>query len=218
MAFIEGKFVPDFSEENKLQKDGFLYIAGLDEVGRGSLAGPVVTGLVVFPAGADYEWLASVRDSKELTSKKREELAPLIKSTALVAEIGMSTAEEIDDLGIVTATRLAMQRSLDAALLMPQFLLIDAIKLPSSNIPQKSIVKGDSKCLSIAASSILAKVTRDSLMSGLSLEYPGYGFEKHKGYGTSKHLEAINRLGPCRLHRLTFAPMNTMKTNETEPD
>ena len=111
-----------------------------------------------------------------------------------------------------------MQRSLDAALLMPQFLLIDAIKLPSSNIPQKSIVKGDSKCLSIAASSILAKVTRDSLMSGVSLEYPGYGFEKHKGYGTSKHLEAINRLGPCRLHRLTFAPINTMETNETEPD
>ena len=122
-------------------------------------------------------------------------------------EFGVSN-EEIDQLGIVPATRLAMQRSLDAALLMPQFLLIDAIKLPSSNIPQKSIVKGDSKCLSIAASSILAKVTRDSLMSGLSEKYPGYGFEKHKGYGTSKHLEEIERLGPCKLHRLTFAPMN----------
>lgn len=208
MAIINGKFVPDFSEEKELQKDGFLYVAGLDEVGRGSLAGPVVTGLVVFPAGADYEWLASVRDSKELTIKQREELAPLIKSTALVAETGLSSAEEIDQLGIVSATRLAMQRSLDAALLMPQFLLIDAIKLPSSNIPQKSIVKGDSKCLSIAASSILAKVTRDSLMSDLSEIHPGYGFEKHKGYGTSKHLEEIERLGPCKLHRLTFAPMN----------
>jgi ribonuclease HII len=208
MAIINGKFVPDFSEEKELQKDGLQYVAGLDEVGRGSLAGPVVTGLVVFPAGADYEWLASVRDSKELTIKQREELAPLIKSTALVAETGLSSAEEIDQLGIVPATRLAMQRSLDAALLMPQFLLIDAIKLPSSNIPQKSIVKGDSKCLSIAASSILAKVTRDSLMSGLSEKYPGYGFEKHKGYGTSKHLEEIERLGPCKLHRLTFAPMN----------
>ena len=208
MAAINGKFVPDFSEEKELQKDGLLYVAGLDEVGRGSLAGPVVTGLVVFPAGADYEWLASVKDSKELTIKQREELAPLIKSTALVAETGLSSAEEIDQLGIVRATRLAMQRSLDAALLTPQFLLIDAIKLPSSNIPQKSIVKGDSKCLSIAASSILAKVTRDSLMSGLSEKYPGYGFEKHKGYGTSKHLEEIERLGPCKLHRLTFAPMN----------
>ena len=208
MAIINGKFVPDFSEEKELQKDGLLYVAGLDEVGRGSLAGPVVTGLVVFPAGADYEWLASVKDSKELTIKQREELAPLIKSTALVAETGLSSAEEIDQLGIVRATRLAMQRSLDAALLTPQFLLIDAIKLPSSNIPQKSIVKGDSKCLSIAASSILAKVTRDSLMSGLSEKYPGYGFEKHKGYGTSKHLEEIERLGPCKLHRLTFAPMN----------
>ena len=212
MAFTDGKFVPDFSEEKEMQKDGLLYVAGLDEVGRGSLAGPVVTGLVVFPAGVDYEWLASVRDSKELTVKQREDLAPLIKSTALVAEIGLSSAEEIDQLGIVPATRLAMQRSLDSALLIPEFLLIDALELPTSNIPQKSIIKGDSKCLSIASASILAKVERDSLMSELSEEYPGYGFEKHKGYGTSKHLEEIDRRGPCKLHRLTFAPMNKIDT------
>ena len=212
MALTDGKFVPDFSEEKEMQKDGLLYVAGLDEVGRGSLAGPVVTGLVVFPAGVDYEWLASVRDSKELTVKQREDLAPLIKSTALVAEIGLSSAEEIDQLGIVPATRLAMQRSLDSALLIPEYLLIDALELPTSNIPQKSIIKGDSKCLSIASASILAKVERDSLMSELSEEYPGYGFEKHKGYGTSKHREEIDRRGPCKLHRLTFAPMNKIDT------
>jgi ribonuclease HII len=194
-------------EETALLGLGYTYVAGIDEVGRGPLAGPVMAGVVVFPPGLRGRWLRSVRDSKVLTAKQREDILPRIRDTAIVAEVGSSSAAEVDEIGIVPATRLAIERALDSIPLLPQYLLLDALDLPAVKIPQKSIIDGDAKCVSIAAASIVAKVERDRLMAEADEQYPGYAFASNKGYGTAQHLRELRERGPCEIHRFTFAPV-----------
>ena len=202
--------VANDSEESALIALGYSYVAGIDEVGRGPLAGPVVVGLVVFPPGIKGRWLRSVRDSKLLSRKEREDVLPRIRAASLTAVTGMSSAREIDDLGIVPATRLAIERALGSMPLLPQYLLVDALDLPNIDIPQKSIVHGDARCLSIAAASIVAKIERDRLMTEADARYPGYSFAANKGYGTAEHLRALESRGPCEIHRFSFAPVRQM--------
>jgi ribonuclease HII len=194
-------------EETALLGLGYSYVAGIDEVGRGPLAGPVMAGVVVFPPGLRGRWLRSVRDSKVLTAKQREDILPRIRDTAIVAEVGSSSAAEVDEIGIVPATRLAIERALNSIPLLPQYLLLDALDLPAVKIPQKSIIDGDAKCVSIAAASIVAKVERDRLMAEADEQYPGYAFASNKGYGTAQHLRELRERGPCEIHRFTFAPV-----------
>ena len=198
---------PTYKEEASLFEQGYSLIAGLDEVGRGPLAGPVTAGVAVLPLNLKGEWVGLIRDSKQMTSTQRERALPFIQDAALALAVGMSTSQEVDDLGIVEATRLAMARALDSLPLLPQFLLLDAFPLPGVAIPQKAIIRGDALCLSIAAASIVAKVTRDRLMVEQDVMFPGYGFARHKGYGTKEHIRSIMRLGPCTIHRRSFAPI-----------
>ncbi len=198
---------PNLSYEHRLWKNGLTYIAGMDEAGRGALAGPVAVGAVILPNKPHLlPILGGVRDSKQLTPLKRDQLAPRIKELALTWGIGFASSDEIDSLGIVPATRLAALRALESLSLFPSYLLTDfRLELPELDIPQTSIVKGDAKCLSIAAASILAKTTRDALMRELDLQYPSYGLGKHKGYGTLLHRRALKRLGYSEIHRKTFS-------------
>jgi len=195
-----------------LYVQGYRLIAGLDEAGRGSWAGPVVAGAVILPLGLPSlrERLRGVRDSKMLTPRQRDRLYDVIQDSALGIGVGIVPAKAIDTLGIVQATKLAMEEAIRDLALVPHFLLIDGLDLPSVPIPQKKIPKGDSLCLSIAAASIVAKVSRDRMMIALDDHYPGYGFARHKGYGTPQHRQALERLGICSLHRLSFAPMKHM--------
>ena len=202
--------VADDSEESALISLGYSYVAGIDEVGRGPLAGPVVAGLVVFPPGIKGRWLRSIRDSKLMSKKEREDILPRIRDASLTAETGMSSASEIDDLGIVPATRLAMARALGSMPLLPQYLLVDSLDLPDIDIPQKAIIHGDVRCLSIAAASIVAKVERDRMMTEADERYPGYAFAANKGYATAEHLRALASRGPCEIHRFSFAPISQM--------
>lgn len=198
---------PTYKEEASLFEQGYSLIAGLDEVGRGPLAGPVAAGVAVLPSNLKGQWVGLIRDSKQMTPTQRERVLPFIQDAALALGVGMSTSQEIDDLGIVEATRLAMTRALDSLSLLPQFLLLDAFPLPGVSIPQKAIIHGDALCLSIAAASIVAKVTRDRLMVEQDVMFPGYGFARHKGYGTKEHIRSLMRLGPCAIHRRSFAPV-----------
>ena len=186
---------------------GYSLVAGLDEVGRGPLAGPVVAGAVVLPRNPSHAWIGDIRDSKAMTRHQREEIAPRLEKEALAAQTGAASAAEIDRVGIVEATRLAMKRALYSLPLLPQYLLLDAFPLPNVDLPQKAIVKGDARCLSIAAASIVAKVARDRMMDEADEIYPGYGFARNKGYATREHLRVITERGPCPIHRLTFSPM-----------
>lgn len=198
---------PTLTEENELWQQGYRFIAGLDEVGRGALAGPVGAGAVIFPTGIDISLLDGVRDSKELTPAQRESLSPRIKKVALAFGVGMVSCELVDEIGIVEATRRAMAQAIKKLGLRPHYLLVDFIKLPRIDLPQKAIIDGDKLSLSIACASIIAKVTRDHLMIKVEKKYPGYGFARHKGYGTPEHLDCLERLGPCPIHRRTFAPI-----------
>jgi ribonuclease HII len=183
------------------------YIAGMDEAGRGALAGPVCVGAVILPNNDPQltQTLSGVRDSKELTPRKRGQLVPQIKEAVHSWGIGFASAEEIDMLGIVPATRLAANRALEMLHCFPDFLLTDfRLELPELDIPQAALVKGDQRSLSIAAASILAKTARDNLMCWLDLDHPEYGFSKHKGYGTLFHREKIKTLGHSPIHRKTF--------------
>ncbi|MYB50012.1 MAG: ribonuclease HII [Dehalococcoidia bacterium] len=196
-----------YDEEEALLNRGFSYVAGIDEVGRGPLAGPVVAGVVILPPRPQGAWLDGIRDSKAITAAQRERSYDAITENAWASATGEASALEIDEIGIVPATALAMRRALDSLALMPQFLLIDAFPLPDVDIPQKAIVKGDALCLSIAAASIIAKVTRDRIMAEIGREYPEYGFAGHKGYGSAEHISKIETLGPCPIHRYSFAPI-----------
>lgn len=203
---------PHLREERALWRAGYQNVAGLDEAGRGSWAGPVVAAAVVLPnenRGLSRQ-LSGVRDSKQLTPRAREFLYGKIHSVALAVGVGMVPQQGIDALGIVAATRLAMTRALDALGLLPQFLLIDALPLDYASLPHKSLVRGDNRCLSIASASIVAKVERDQLMRAMDEKYPGYGFARHKGYGTPQHRRALYRLGVTDIHRLSFRPMREM--------
>lgn len=191
--------------EEALHEEGYELVAGVDEVGRGPLAGPVVTAAVVLPPDFD---VLGVDDSKKLSEKRREELFEVIKEKAVAYGIGMADESVIDDINILQATKQAMISAIEELSgklgKKPDYVLFDAMEIPQVEIPQESIIKGDSKCIAIAAASILAKVTRDRMMVEYAKEYPGYAFEKNKGYGTKAHYEGIHEHGICPIHRKTF--------------
>lgn len=192
------------------QKHTLQYIAGLDEAGRGALAGPVVAAAVILPhTNPDIvSQLESVNDSKQLSAKKREALFSLITDNVLAYGVGIVPAATIDEIGIIPATKQAMKTAVSQLTPAPQFLLVDGrLRLKNIPLPQQAIVRGDSKSLSIAAASILAKVTRDRLMVAFDPQYPVYEFGRHKGYGTEIHRSAIAKHGPCPIHRHSFAPI-----------
>jgi ribonuclease HII len=199
--------VPTFAEEERLIAQGYRLIAGVDEVGRGPLAGPVVAAAVILPPEERPSWLSRVRDSKQLTPLQRESIFDRIRESRIAFGVGVVSHEVIDERGIAPATRLAMRHAIEKLSTRPDYLLIDYLRLPGIHIPQKGVVDGDSICVSIAAASIVAKVTRDRLMVELDGQFPGYGLAQHKGYGTPEHLEALQRLGPCPIHRKTFEPV-----------
>ena len=197
---------PDLSFEKKLWTV-CNHIAGLDEAGRGALAGPVCVGAVILPHDDPHlaRTLAGARDSKQMTPRQRGELAPRIKNLAREWGIGFASAEEIDSMGIVPATRLAACRALESFCIFPDYLLTDfRLELPELDISQSALVKGDQRSLSIAAASILAKTARDELMIELDAQFPAYGFSRHKGYGTPAHRRKVRTLGHSPVHRKTF--------------
>jgi ribonuclease HII len=198
---------PSLAEENGLSDKGFRLIAGVDEAGRGALAGPVVAAAVILPPSPDFNWLESVRDSKELPAAKRESLFDLIKQDAVAFSVGIIASQTIDVIGIVNATRLAMCHAVEQLATPPDYLLIDFLRLPQLRISQKPIVRGDKLCISIACASIMAKVTRDRIMVELDQLHPGYGLAEHKGYGTRKHVSCLRQNGPSPIHRHSFAPV-----------
>jgi ribonuclease HII len=201
---------PTFAEETALRSRGFSLVAGIDEVGRGALMGPVMAAAVILPEKPKGRWKSRVRDSKQLTAKTREFLFDFIIEAAVTYGIGSSSNDEIDTVGIAKATRLAMVRAVNQLDPQPQFLLIDYVRLKESYYPQKGIVDGDSLCFSIACASIIAKVTRDRIVIEMDKEYPGYGFASHKGYCTEEHLACLQIKGPCPLHRRSFSPVSEM--------
>ncbi len=198
---------PSFAEETILQAQGYQLIAGIDEVGRGALAGPVVAAAVILPCYIDTPWLSQVRDSKQLSPAQRRLLSNHIRETAVAFGIGMVSHEVIDAQGIVKATQLAMKLAIEQLSPPPETLLIDYMLLPEVSLPQKGIKDGDSLCFSIACASIIAKVARDQMMIELDRTYPGYGLAHHKGYGTKEHLACLRRLGPSPIHRQSFKPV-----------
>lgn len=207
MRLINNLQTPSFAEEKILEAQGYQHIAGIDEAGRGALAGPVVAAAVILPCRIDAPWLIQVKDSKQLSPVVREHLFHNIHEIAVSVGIGMATNEVIDSQGIVEATRLAMKLAVDQLSPPPQSLLIDYMLLPDVPLPQKGITNGDSLCFSIACASIMAKVSRDQLMIELDRIYPGYGLAQHKGYGTKKHFTCLYQLGPSPIHRQSFKPV-----------
>ena len=192
--------------ENELYNNGINFIAGIDEVGRGPLVGPVITAAVILPKDFYDE---RINDSKKLTEKKRELLYDVIMENALSVGIGISSPEVIDEINILNATKKAMIEAINNLSIKPEHLLIDAVKL-DIDIPQTSIIKGDAKSQSIASASIIAKVTRDRMMVELDKKYPMYDFKHNKGYGTKKHIEALYKYGPLKEHRKSFAPVSEL--------
>lgn len=187
--------------EDSCYADGVNVICGVDEAGRGPLAGPVCASAVILPAHLDIPGLT---DSKKLTDKKRRELFPVIQEQAIAWGIGMASCEEIDEINILQATFLAMQRALEQLSVRPDLVLIDGNRAKDFGLPVKTVIKGDSLSMNIAAASILAKVTRDDWMIRMAQNYPQYAFDIHKGYGTKAHYAALTELGPCPIHRKTF--------------
>jgi ribonuclease HII len=197
---------PTLSAETVLWELGFCFPAGVDEAGRGAWAGPV--SAVILPAGPRIqESLSGVRDSKQMTARERGIWAEIIMEKALAWSVATASSHEIDNLGILPATRLAMSRAISNLTPAPEHLLIDAVRLPEISIPQTSLIKGDSLVLSIAAASVLAKTFRDSLMGDLDQDFPAYGFARHKGYGTRVHQQALTEYGTCPEHRFSYAPV-----------
>jgi ribonuclease HII len=200
--------MPSFRFEKGLNSKGYANIAGVDEVGRGCLFGPVMAAAVVFPShlyrDVSVEWVKDLDDSKKISPSKREFLAQKILVYALSVGIGMATSREIDSLNIRNASFLAMRRAIGNLTVEADFLLIDGFRLDDAGRPQMGIPKGDAQSFTIAAASIVAKVLRDGMMCGLDRLYEGYGIAEHKGYGTKRHFHALRRLGPTSLHRLSF--------------
>ena len=200
---------PDLCEEFALHATGYARVAGLDEAGRGAWAGPVCAAAVILPLDRTdlLDLLAGVRDSKQLSPARREALLPRILKVAEAVGVGWATPSEVDEVGIVPATRRAMARAVGRLDGQVDALLVDYVHLPEINLPQRALPKADVHCLSVAAASIVAKVTRDRLMVALDEDLPGYGFARHKGYGTRQHREALARLGPSPIHRMSWRPM-----------
>jgi ribonuclease HII len=203
------KPIPDLTYEIALAHNGCKRIAGLDEAGRGAWAGPVVAAAVVLPLENTElpRLLEGVRDSKQMTSAQREQWATRIYEVAVVVGLGESSPQEVDELGLIPATRNAMARALSTLGKPADYLLIDHLHLPEIPLPQMVLTRGDARALSIAAASVIAKVTRDQTMHDLDDVHPGYGFARHKGYGTAVHQAALQRLGPCDIHRRSYAPV-----------
>lgn len=197
-----------YQYDESLREKGFLRIAGIDEAGRGPLAGPVVAAAVVLKEGARIKGL---RDSKKVPEKERENLFPEIQSFALDIGVGIVGPEDIDRLNILRATRLAMQHAVENLSAQPDILIIDALSLPAIPIKQLSPIKAESLSASVAAASIIAKVTRDRIMLDYHRRYPIYDFEKHKGYSTKEHLEMLQLYGPCPIHRKSFFRVMTLE-------
>ncbi len=195
--------------ESNAAAKGFINICGVDEAGRGPLAGPVCAAAVILHPGQIIE---GVNDSKKLSEKKREMLFDVIKNEVLDYSIAFSTVEEIEDMNILNATMLAMKRAVEGLNVKADYALIDGNRLPPLNIECEYVIKGDAKSMSIAAASILAKVSRDRLCYEYAKKYPQYGFDKHKGYGTKLHAERIREYGPCEIHRMSF--LNKILSND----
>lgn len=187
--------------ENRFFEKGIVTICGVDEAGRGPLAGPVCAAAVILPRGLEIPGLT---DSKKLSDKRRRELYPVIMEQAVAYGIGLASHEEIDEINILQATFLAMERAMAQLNVRPDLALIDGNRQKDFGLPVETVVKGDSLSASIAAASVLAKVTRDDIMVEMAQQYPGYGFEIHKGYGTKAHYQALQELGPSPIHRMTF--------------
>lgn len=202
---------PDLEYESCFWKHDIQYVVGIDEAGRGALAGPVAAGAVLLPPDPTcLDRLHEVRDSKQLTPARREEIKATIVQEALAWGVGFASSREIDRFGILPAVRLAAERALNHILPTPEHLLLDYLYLPENPIPQTRLVKGDARSLSIAAASILAKTTRDAHLVELGQTYPGYELGANKGYGTQNHRAAIHERGPAPIHRLSFAPMRNL--------
>jgi ribonuclease HII len=200
---------PTIEFEKKLWGEGYQVVAGLDEAGRGAWAGPVYAAAVVLPNDERIcNLLSGVRDSKRMTARQRQHWESCIKSASVAWAIGSATNKEIDELGIVPATCLAMRRAIEGINNPPRYLLVDYLNISDCSAPQLAIPKGDCLSLSIAAASVLAKVNRDAFMAQMDEEYPGYGFARHKGYGTALHTAMIKKNGPCSIHRMTFRPLS----------
>jgi len=200
---------PDLHLERGLHEAGFALIAGLDEAGRGAWAGPVVAAAVMLPVDDPdlMQSLNGIHDSKLLTARQRERAFSCIQRKSLGWGLGKADADEVDRMGLLPATRIAMRRALEALEIEPRYLLLDHLILSEVSTPQTALPHGDARALSIAAASILAKVHRDRIMLDLDRAYPGYGFGQHKGYGTSEHRRALQDLGPCAIHRYSYAPV-----------
>jgi ribonuclease HII len=196
----------DLAEEKKIFDENYDLIGGVDEAGRGPLAGPVVAACVVIKANITINIdLSEINDSKKLTAKKRELLFDIIKNQLVEVGVGICDHQTIDRINILQATFLAMKKAVSSLKNKPKFLMIDgSMKLPNYSMPQQAYVNGDERIFTIAAASIIAKVTRDRIMMEMDKLYPGYGFSQHKGYGTKFHLEKLKQLGPCPIHRLSF--------------
>jgi ribonuclease HII len=212
-VFMTGKSLPTFPNldlERALWVNGALWVAGIDEAGRGALAGPVSVAAVILPQIKNLTLeLSGVRDSKMMTANQREYWSRIIREIAVSYGIGLASSTEIDLLGILPATKLAAQRAVGKLSIVPSYLLIDYFDMPHFHIPQISVPKGDMISLSIAAASILAKTKRDEILEKMDFQYPGYGFVHHKGYGTKTHLTALKSIGPTPEHRKSFEPLKS---------
>ncbi len=198
---------PTLIEEKKFYAQGLKLVAGVDEAGRGALAGPVVAAAVIMPYPVKAPWKSEVNDCKLLSPAKRQRLDGQIRTVAIAIGVGAMPVEIIDTRNILQATILAMKQAIAQLTPPPQALLIDYLRLPGLTLPQNGITDGDQLCFTIACASIIAKVARDGMMVELDGHYPGYGFARHKGYGTPEHLDSLCQLGPCPIHRRSFAPV-----------
>ena len=205
----DGGSTPHLQKEIALLKQGYRFIAGFDEAGRGAWAGPVVAAAVILPVDAPgcMAHLAGVRDSKKLTPGQRERLFDIIHTIALASAVGIADAAVVDTINVVAATRQAMEQAFATLSVAPDYLLLDHIKLPALDVPQDSFPKADNISLTVAAASVIAKVTRDRFMVEYHKTYPHYAFDRHKGYGTQRHRRALAENGPCPLHRMSYAPL-----------
>lgn len=212
MASKKNRILPAFELEQELAAQGYTAIAGVDEVGRGCLCGPVVAAAVILPNDPALYLpdgpLYGIRDSKQVPPIERVALDQAIRQYARAIGTGIMPPDLIDHMNIYHATRMAMMDALADLSLEPDYILLDAMKLPKISLPQQSIIRGDATCTSIAAASIVAKVLRDSMMERMEAEYPGYGLAQHKGYATAQHIRALAELGPCPQHRRSFAPVS----------
>ncbi len=207
---------PTWNEEKALWAAGVNHIAGIDEVGRGALAGPVAAAAVILPQNLKARWCSKVRDSKLLTEKEREFLSGKIKEAAITFGVGIISPKEIDKYGIAKAARLAMKMAVERLTIKPESLLLDHFELPEVSLPQKGVPDGDSLCFSIACASIVAKVTRDELMVQLENRFPGYNIGENKGYSTAEHLECLKRKGASAIHRTSFEPVREVVSRANE--